>query len=39
MQRMNYSTFHKNRVRYHINTTNENKSKNVIIVVLINKIK
>ena len=30
-QRMNYSDFHKNRVRYNINTTNKAKSKIIII--------
>ena len=30
-QRMNYSDFHKNRVRYNINTTNKAKSKIFII--------
>ena len=34
VQRVNYSDFHKNRVRYNINTTNIAKSKNVIIYML-----
>ena len=31
LQRMNYSDFHKNRVRYNINTTNKDKS-NIFII-------
>ena len=33
-QYMQYSDFHKNRVRYNSNTTNKAKSKNVIIYIL-----
>ena len=33
-QRVNYSDFHKNRLRYIINTTNEATSKYVIILIL-----
>ena len=32
--RINYSDFYKNRVRFNINTTNDAKSKNVIIYIL-----
>ena len=33
-QRMNYSDFHKNRVRYTINTTNKSKSKIILFIYL-----